>query len=182
VFLCFFCLLSGLCDTTINALLSLFGELWVCSDLFLLDGFVDDVAETFFVDGGVADHDLLVDLVHVSLVLCVGREQSISFLIATLIFLSERDDGVFGNGIGELSTIEVTPVEDVVVNVEGVVGAAGVVVASAAALITQDSVGESDLLELFVGGILIFRFDLVYFESGDEERREQVKSAHQDAT
>jgi hypothetical protein len=141
VFLCFFCLLSGLCDTTINALLSLFGELWVCSDLFLLDGFVDDLAEAFFVNSGIADHDLLVDLVHISLVLCVGQEQGISFFLAALVLLCEGDNGVFGDGIGELSAIEVAPVEDFVVDVERVIGAAGVVVASTAALVTQDGVG-----------------------------------------
>jgi hypothetical protein len=136
MFLCFFCFFTSLCDATVNALLSLFRKLCVCSDLFLLYGFVDDLAEAFFVDSGIADHDLLVDFVHVSLVLCVGREQGIAFLIAALVFLGERDDGIFGDSIGELSTVEVAPVEDVIVDVEGLVGAASVIVASATALVT----------------------------------------------
>jgi hypothetical protein len=83
--------------------------------------------------------------------------------------LSEGDDGVFGDGIGELSAIEISPVEDVVVDVEGVIGAASVVVASAAALVTQDGVGESDFLELCVGGIFVFGLDLVFVELVDEK-------------
>jgi len=179
--LCFFCLLASLCDATINALLSFLGELWVCSNLFLLNGLIDDVAETVFVNSGIADHDLLVDFVHVSLVLCVGREQSIPFLIAAFVFLSEGDDGVFGDGIGELSAVEVAPVENVVVNVERLVCAAGVVVAGAAALVTQDGVGESNLLELCVGGIFVFGFDLVLVESV-KKGGEKEGSTHQDAT
>jgi hypothetical protein len=83
--------------------------------------------------------------------------------------LCKGDNGVFGDGIGELFAIEVTPVENVVVDVEGVIGAAGVVVASAAALITQDGVGEGDFLELCVGGIFVFGFGLVFVELVDEE-------------
>ena len=181
MFLCFFCLLASLCDAAINALPSFLGELWVCSNLFLLNSLIDNLAETVLVNSGIADHDLLVDLVHVSLVLCVGREQGVSFLVAALVFLGEGDDGVFGDGIGELSTVEVAPVENVVVDVEGLICAAGVVVASAAALVTQDGVGKSNLLKPRVGGIFVFGFDLVLGVSV-KKGREKEGSTHQDAT
>jgi len=180
MFLCFFCLLASLYDATIDALLSFLGELWMCSNLCLLNGLIDDLAETVLVNSGIADHDLLVDLVHVSLVFCVGGKQSIPFLVAALVFSGEGDDGVFGDGIGKLRTVEVTPVEDIVVDVEGFVCAAGVVVAGAAALVTQDGVGESNLLELCVGGIFVFGFDLVLGEL--VKGREKEGSTHQDAT
>lgn len=85
--------------------------------------------------------------------------------------MGERDNGVFSDGIGELSTVEVAPVEYIVVNVEGLVGAASIVVASAAALITQDGVGESNFLELCVGSIFVFGFCLVFVELVDEEKQ-----------
>lgn len=135
------------------------------SNLLLLNGLVDDVAETVLVNSRIADHDLLVDLVHVSLVLCVGGKQGIAFFIAALVFLGEGNDGVFSDGICKLGAIEVVPVEDVVVYVEGLVGAASVVVASAAAFVTEDGVGESDFLELGMGSILVFGLCLVLFES-----------------
>ncbi|KAG9954748.1 DnaJ-domain-containing protein, partial [Aureobasidium melanogenum] len=165
VFLCFFGFFVCFCDATINAFLRFLSELGVGGNLFLLNGLVDDVAETVLVNSRIADHDLLVDLVHVSLVLCVGGEQGIAFFITALIFLGERNDGVFGNGICELGAIEVVPVENVVVYVERLVGAAGVVVASAAAFVTEDGVGEGDFLEFGMGGILVFGLCLVLFES-----------------
>lgn len=165
MFLCFFGFFVCFCDATINAFLRFLSELGVGGNLFLLNGLVDDVAETVLVNSRIADHDLLVDLVHVSLVLCVGGEQGIAFFITALIFLGERNDGVFGNGICELGAIEVVPVENVVVYVERLVGAAGVVVASAAAFVTEDGVGEGDFLEFGMGGILVFGLCLVLFES-----------------
>lgn len=181
MFLCFFCLFASLGDATINALLSLFGKLWVCSNFFLLNGLIDNLAETVFINSWIADHDLLVDLVHVSLVFCVGGKQGISFLVAALVFLGEGDDGVFGDGIGELSTVEVAPIENVVVDVEGFVCAAGVVVAGAAALVTQDGVCEGNLLKFCMSGIFVFGLDLVLAELV-KKGSEKEGSTHQDAT
>lgn len=171
MFLCFFCFLVCLCNATINALLRLFGELRKSYNLFLLNGFVDDVAETVLVEGRVADHDLLINLVHVALVLCVGGEQGIAFLVTALVFLGEGNDGVFSNSVCELGAIEIIPVEDVVVYVERLVGTACVVVASAAAFVTEDGVGEGDFLELCMSSVLVFGLCLVLLGLGNCVKR-----------
>ena len=69
--------------------------------------------------------------------------------------MRERGDCVFCDGIGELGAVEITPVENVVVDVEGFVCAACVVVAGAAAFIAEDGVGEGDFLEFGVGKLFI---------------------------
>ena len=181
MFLCFFCFLIRTCNATIDAFLRLLSELGMGRNLFLLNGLVDNVAETVFVNGRVADHDLLVDLVHISLVLFVGREQSFAFLIAAFVVFCEGDDGILADGIGKLSTIEVVPVEDVVVYIEGFVGAASVVVASAAAFVAQDGVGKGDFLEFCMGGILVFGLCLV-FEWSEKCSDRWFEATHQDAT
>ena len=54
-----------------------------------------------------------------------------------------------------MGAVEITPVENVVVDVEGFVCAACVVVAGAAAFIAEDGVGEGDFLEFGVGKLFI---------------------------
>jgi hypothetical protein len=144
-----------LCDTAVDALLRLVCEFRVCFDLFLFNGFVDDGAETIIINSRIADHNLLVNLVHVAVVFGIGGQQSIAFLVAALVFLGKVDDRVLGDGVGKLSAVKVSPVENVVVNVERVVGAAGIVVASPAALVAQDGIGEGNLLEFDVSGIFV---------------------------
>ena len=54
-----------------------------------------------------------------------------------------------------MGAVEITPVEDVVVDVEGFVCAACVVVAGAAAFVAEDCIGEGDFLESGVGELFI---------------------------
>lgn len=54
-----------------------------------------------------------------------------------------------------MGAVEITPVENVVVDVEGFVRAACVVVAGAAAFVAEDGIGEGDFLEFGVGYFFI---------------------------
>lgn len=150
-----------LCNPLIDTLLTFFREERESLDLIFLDGLVDDGAESFFVIDRIADHDLLVNLAHLSLVLCVGGKQSFALLVTAFVLFCEFGDSISVDGVCPLSTVEIAPVEDVVFDVKRFVSPAGVVVAGAAAGITQDGVCESDFLELCVCDILVLRLGLV---------------------
>ena len=161
VVLGFTVLLLGPCNPRIDALLRLGGVLLESLDLAVVYSLVQNVSEALIVLGRIAGHDLLIDPGHAPLGFGIGGQQGLALLITALVLCGESRYRVGADGVGELGTEKLSPVKNVVVNVEGLVSAASAVVAGATAWVAEDGVGESDFLELAVCGFFVLGLDLV---------------------